>query len=68
MAGSGIVRWFAKQALGHERVDVGMEIEVFAESVQGEDDARDAVRAIQRRSEVFGQALMGQSILGMART
>jgi len=39
-------------------VDMGMEVEVFAEGVWGEDDSRDAFGAIQGGAEVFGQALV----------
>jgi hypothetical protein len=49
-----------KEAVGHEGVDVGMEVEVFAKGVQGEDDAGDAFWAVQGGAQVFGQALVSQ--------
>jgi hypothetical protein len=49
-----------KEAVGHEGVNVGMEVEVFAEGVQGHDHARYAFGAVERRAEVFGNALVGQ--------
>ena len=49
-----------EEAVGDEGVDVGVEIEVFAEGVEGHDDAGDALGAGQGGAEVFLEAFMGE--------
>jgi hypothetical protein len=39
-------------------VDMWMEVEVFAEGVQGQDNAGDTLRAVQHDAQVFGQAFL----------
>ncbi len=50
-----------EEAVGHEGVDMGVEAQVFAEGVQGEDDAGDAFWAVQGDAQVLGQALVCQA-------
>ena len=52
--------WWGEEAVGDEGVEVGMEIEVFAEGVEGHDDAGDALGAGQGGAEVFLEAFMGE--------
>jgi hypothetical protein len=53
---------FAKeQAVRHEGMDVGVEVQVFAEGVQGEDDTAYALRAIEGCPEILGDAFMRES-------
>ena len=55
-----VVRRSHKQAVGHQSVDVGVEIKVFPKRVQRQDDPRNALGAVQGGAEVFPQALVGQ--------
>ena len=50
-----------KEAIGHQSMDMRMEVKVFAEGVEGEDDAGHAPGAAQGRAEIFAKALVGQS-------
>ncbi len=64
-AWSGRLGWLGRgaseeEAIGHEGVDMGMEVQVFAEGMKGQDDAGDAIGAVQGGAEVLGQALVGQ--------
>ena len=49
-----------EEPVGHQRVDVGMEVEVFAKGVEGENNGRDALRTVQGGAQVRGQAFLGQ--------
>ena len=54
-----------EEAVGHQRVDVGMEVEAFAKGMKGEDNARNAVWTVPRlsvswsASQQFGRVLPG---------
>ena len=61
MGANRIASRSGKEAVGDQRMDVRMEIEVFAKGVEREDDARDPLRTIQGRAQVFCQALLRQS-------
>ena len=47
-----------EEPVGHQGVQVGMKVEVFAEGMDGHDDAGLAVGKIQRSARVFKQALV----------
>ena len=48
-----------EEAVGNERVDVGMKIEVFAKGVEGENDGWMRLGFTECRTEIKGEALMG---------
>jgi hypothetical protein len=50
-----------KQAVGYESVNVRVEVEVFAEGVEGENDAGHAFGAGQGDAQVIGEALLGET-------
>ena len=50
-----------EQAVGHQRVQVGMDVPVLAEGVDGHDDAGQAVRQAQGCLPVVAQALMSEA-------
>jgi hypothetical protein len=60
LAAAGGVGWSDEQAVGHQGVDVGVEIKVFAKRVQRHDGAQNALGAVQGGAEVFPQALVGE--------
>ena len=49
-----------EEAVGHEGVEMGMEVEVFAKGVQGEDDGGVGVAPAKGSTEIFGEALVGE--------
>ncbi len=48
-----------EEAVGNERVDVGMKIEVFAKGVEGENDGWMRLGFTECRTEIKGEAMMG---------
>ena len=50
-----------EQAVGNERMDVGMKIEVFAKGVEGENDGGMRLGFAECRTEIQGETLMGCS-------
>ena len=53
-----------EEAVGHEGVEMGMEVEVFAKGVQGEDDGGVGVAPAKGSTEVFSEALVGEGAEG----
>ena len=49
-----------EEAVGNERVDVGMKIEVFAKGVEGENDGWMRLGFTECGTEIKGEALMGR--------
>ncbi len=49
----------SEEAVGNERVDMGMKIEVFAKGVEGENDGWMCLGFTECRTEIKGEALMG---------
>ena len=50
-----------KQPVGHQRVQVGVEVQILAEGVNGHDDAGDAFGQAQARAQKLDQALVGDA-------
>jgi hypothetical protein len=50
-----------EQSVGDEGVEVGMEVEVLAEGVDGHDDAGQAVGQVEHGALIVGQALVGDA-------
>jgi hypothetical protein len=53
-----------EESVGDEGVDMGMEVEVFAEGVEGEDDGWMGVGQVEGGAEEFGEALVGEGAEG----
>ena len=50
-----------KQPVGHQRVQVGVEIQILAKGVNGHDDTGDAFGQAQARAQKLDQALVGDA-------
>ena len=50
-----------REPVGHQRVQVGVEVQILAEGLNGHDDAGDAFGQAQARAQKLDQALVGDA-------